>query len=364
MKPRFYKNPWFNDLPDVTLETCEENISLFFSTMHERQLIWKRRFIDKLPRPWTEDPILGVGKFTNVYRELDRNSQWLISHVILDSGLSLKNKVWKILVYRAFNNYNTFEFDPKGKNIQENLVLMGGELRKPIDLIPASKWRNGIPDWEEYNEDEFARFIAGVRATGQNPFTNAYLVNSGRAGRDETYVHSVIPFMHGIVDEVMKKAHTTPEELIALLRTIPSMGSFMTHEFYQDFTYIPRYTGEKFMDFGQDDFTNVGPGADVGIRLTFPSAESPEERKQCIYRLRDMAEAELTKISEQKGENFPYLYWDRKNRKYYVTDKCNITLHQIEMWLCEFQKYWKMHVGKGKQRSVFIQKSTGFFLDA
>lgn len=30
-----------------------------------------------------------------------------------------------------------------------------------------------------------------------------------------------------------------------------------------------------------------------------------------------------------------------------------ITLHQVEMWLCEYQKYWKMRIGEGKQRSTF-----------
>ena len=60
-----------------------------------------------------------------------------------------------------------------------------------------------------------------------------------------------------------------------------------------------------------------------------------------------------SKISEEKGESFPYLYWDKEKQQYYTNDKCNITLHQIEMWLCEFQKYWKMIIGQGKQRSKF-----------
>lgn len=352
-------------LPDDTIDVHQEHKRLFFWLMHERMAIWKRRFIDKKDRPWTENEILRDYKFTNVYRELDRNSQWQIKNILLDDTLSLKNLIWKMMVFRFFNNPETFTFNPKKSEIAIQGDLFGAPIKSGLkqaekfsDLIPATKWRNGIPDYEEYDEDEFSRFIAGVRSSGQNPYTTAYLINSQATPgqpRDYCYTRVVIPTLHKNIPEIIKlvlKAKN-PEEIIDYLIKMPAVANFIAHEFYQDFTYIPRYTDRKFMKFTQDDYTNVGPGASIGIRLIYPSLDSVAKQKQAIYWLRDEAERELAKVAKSKGEPMYYLEWDKKKREYYLTDECNITLHQIEMWLCEFQKYWKMTIKTGKQRSKF-----------
>lgn len=371
---------WYDKLPDESLELYEPNLRLFFETMYERQMIWKRRFIDNLPRPWTKDKIFQESKFTNVYRELDRNSQWQIKNILLDSSLTLRNLIWKMMVFRFFNNPETFTFEPKGKAIQKNIfdapVKSGLRQADSTDeLIPATKWRNGIPDYDEYDEDEFSRFIAGVRSAGQNPYTSAYLINSQAApghSRDYCYTRVVIPYLHKNINKLIVTVKTakTPEDIISYLKTFPAVADFIAHEFYQDFTYIPRYTNRRFMDFDQNDFTNVGPGASIGIRLIYPNLKTVREQKKAIYWLRDAANSWfIERIGNEKGKLFPYLWWNKENQEYKVADKDfyddrteyhgygGITLHQIEMWLCEFQKYWKMIIGEGKQRSKFQPRS-------
>ena len=49
---------WRDKLPNESLEVYEPYLRLFFETMYERQMIWKRRFIDGKERPWTEDKSL------------------------------------------------------------------------------------------------------------------------------------------------------------------------------------------------------------------------------------------------------------------------------------------------------------------
>lgn len=327
---------WHTKLPDENLSVYEPFLQLFFETMYERMMIWKRRFIEQKPQPWTENAILRDSKFTNVYRELDRNSQWQIRNILLDDSLSPVNLIWKLMVFRFFNNPETFK--------------RGVEWRG---------WRNGIPDWKDYDEDDFVSFIEEVRKSGQNPYTNAYLINSMSApgkSRDWCYTRLVIPTLHKRIPQLISVVRNadSPESIITYLKTVPSVADFIAHEFYQDFTYIPRYTDREFMRFTQNDFTNVGPGASVGIRLIYPNLKTVREQKQAIYWLRDAAEEQLTKIGALKGEPMGYLEWDKESKEYKLTDKCNITLHQIEMWLCEFQKYWKMMIGEGKQRSKFV----------
>ena len=359
---------WYDKLPDESLKLYEPNLRLFFETMYERQMIWKRRFIDNLPRPWTKDKIFQESKFTNVYRELDRNSQWQIKNILLDNSLTLRNLIWKMMVFRFFNNPETFTFEPKGKAIQKN--IFGAPVKSGLkqadstdELIPATKWRNGIPDYEEYDEDEFSQFIAGIRSVGHNPYTSAYLINSKAApghSRDYCYTRVVIPYLHKNINKLIATVKTakTPEDIISYLKTFPAVADFIAHEFYQDFTYIPRYTDRKFMKFDQNDFTNVGPGASIGIRLIYPNLKTVREQKQAIYWLQERSGIMLSQIGAKKKEYFPFLEWDKQEREYYVTHSSrNVTLHQIEMWLCEFQKYWKMIIGEGKQRSKFQPRS-------
>ena len=327
---------WHTKLPDENLSVYEPFLQLFFETMYERMMIWKRRFIEQKPQPWTENAILRDSKFTNVYRELDRNSQWQIRNILLDDSLSPVNLIWKLMVFRFFNNPETFK--------------RGAEW---------CGWRNGIPDWKDYDEDDFVSFIEEVRKSGQNPYTNAYLINSMSApgkSRDWCYTRLVIPTLHKRIPQLISVVRNadSPESIITYLKTVPAVADFIAHEFYQDFTYIPRYTDREFMRFTQNDFTNVGPGASVGIRLIYPNLKTAREQKQAIYWLRDAAKEQLTKIGTLKGEPMGYLEWDKESKEYKLTDKCNITLHQIEMWLCEFQKYWKMMIGEGKQRSKFV----------
>jgi hypothetical protein len=317
---------WYKLLPNKYLDVHEENLNEFYRTMFERQMIWHKRFIEKMPQEqWTKDLILKNNKFTNVYRELDRNSQWLIKNVIFKEKNDIYNMIWKIMLFRHFNEPKTFDIE-----------------------------YGGIPNYEEYDEEKFFKRIVKIRAIGINPFTTAYLVGGGiKTGisRDEYFCKQVIPELHKcipIIYEWMQECEM-PELFVKNLCTIRGVGKFIAHEFYQDFTYIKIYAGQEWFLWTQNDFINVGPGASIGIRLIFPSLKN---QKEGIYILRDIAESKLNEFG-----NFPYLKWDIISSKYVSSNECNISLHQIEMWLCEYQKYWKMVMGVGKQRSKFIPYS-------
>jgi hypothetical protein len=335
---------WSDKLPDDNIDVYEPYLKLFFETLYERQMIWYRRFILKQDQPWTDNEFFRNNKFTNVYRELDRNSQWMIKYIMLDTELDLKNLVWKMMFFRYFNKPETFTFS--------NLMLTS-----------ASKWRNGIPNFDEYNADEYYEYLKGVHSTGQALHTDAYITSYGAIGDGiKFYSHIVLPTLHDKLDnlfEVVKTANT-PEEIIKFLRTLPGCGKFMAHEFYTDFTYIPKYTNYEFMKFGANDFTNVGPGSCTGIRLIFPSRKINKDRLKAIYELQSMAKEYLDNISAEKGEKLQYLEWNKDKHEYHTITECNITLHQIEMWLCEFQKYWRMMLGCGKQQKKFIPKNPDY----
>jgi len=339
-KTAYGKKAWHKLLPDSSEIVNEENLNLFFQTMFERQEIWWNRFILKQKRPWTDDVYLLKNKFTNVFRELDRHSQWQIKHIFMEPN-SKKDLLWKILLFRIFNCPESFEWI--------------GNQRKSFDGL--------MPAYSEYDKEEWADLILGYRATGNNPYTNAYLINSqacpGKT-RDWCYTNVVVPEIHDAIPELLLLMRTAlvPEDIIKFLKQLPAVADFIAHEFYQDFTYAPRYAQKELMRFDQDDYTNVGPGAAIGIRLIFPNLEK-RNQESGIYKLRDMAVNKLKEFGD-----FKYIDWDNDNGYYCEpidTDK-KITLHQIEMWLCEFQKYWKMKIGMGKQRSVFTPQTDEIYV--
>lgn len=332
-------------LPSTDLELCEENFELFFKIMFDRQEIWHNRFILKKERPWTENEIFQNYKFTNVYRELDRNSQFQIKHIFTPFRKTKNRKefVWQIMFFRYFNNPEFFEF-----------IKDEGYFQDKLD----SEKTYYIPSMEDFDSDVLKCAMEDFREIGGNPFTNAYLTNSQACPgwtRDQCFAYKVIPTlkeMNTEITNILIKAKS-PEEIIKVLLKLPSVSNFMAHEFYQDFTYAPRYSEVKLMRFDQDDYTNVGPGADAGIRWIFPDRKSGKDKLQAIYDLRDLA----VDILAESGK-FKFLGYDiNKGEYFYDKNNPKITLHQVEMWLCEFQKYKKMQLKLGKQRSRFIPKT-------
>lgn len=315
----------------------EENLKLFFNMIYDRQMIWKRRFIDCTPAPWTTNEIFAKYKFCNLYREHDRSSQWEIRNIIMDDSLSDKNLIWKILVYRTFNNPETFA--------------------RALD-----KWSNGIPNIEEYDENEFAAHIENIRAIGLNPFTNAYSISGNIVAGDSidnAFCHTVVPAIYRSIDAIcmMLNNADVPEQVITFLMTLPGASSFMAHEYYQDMTYISIYTDRDIMKFDQNDFTNLGPGSSQGVRLIFPKLRGAEQLS-CYTYLQNIAEERLEEIGLEKGELMPYVSWNKQAHKYEVITENNLSLNQIEGALCEFSKYMRILRGTGRPRCPEFEPRT------
>jgi hypothetical protein len=333
-KNRIDKKSWGHLLPSTDLDICIENLDLFFNTMFDRQEIWHKRFILKQDAPWTKDKIFRNNKFTNVYRELDRHSQWQINNVLLKETNRLEI-IWKLMLFRIFNKPELFDF---------------------IGSVKNKSFNGKMPSYKQFDDQEFFDLVSRFRATGESPFTNAYYINStfSKGTRDECYCFVTANMIHSNVPRINRLCLEAedPEEIVSFFRTIPGVAQFIAHEFYQDFTYSPTYSGVYLMKFTQDDYTNVGPGASLGVRLIFPMLVG-KGQEDAIHILTDIANSKL----EEYGD-FKYLNWNKKERKYFVTPgKGRLSLHQIEMYLCEFSKYWKMKVGLGKQRSIFSPKS-------
>lgn len=319
--------PWEVLLPPITQEVNEEHLKLFFEIMYERQEIWYKRNILKLPAPWSENPILRDYNFTHVYRELDRNSQWEIDNIISIDEIPEIEKFWMVCFFRLMNEPRFFEYYKKKEG-----------------------FKYALPTRKEFQKARFYAVVTNYRKLGYNPYTSAYLINTACCPgerRDKCYAFKIIATLHKEAENVFKTMITAkqPEEFIKHLMTLPAIAEFVSHEIYISLCYFATYShAGAIMPWDENDFTNVGPGCSLGIRLIFPSTIA-KDQKEKIYQLRDMSVDYLP-------DDFKYLEWSGR-RKYYTSDENNISLHQCEMWLCEFSKYWKMINGVGKTRKKY-----------
>ena len=334
---KYEKEIWSAQLPAISLQKDNNNYNEFFKTMLERQLIWKRRFIDKTPRPWTTDKIFDTGKFTNVYRSLDRNSMWEIENIILDDDLDLPNLVWKTIFFRLFNNPATFEDNPATQIV----------------------YRNGIPSLSEFDKVEWLKYLKRFRNNGNNPFTNAYLISS-KGDRDRHFAYTVLPDFHKRINELIATCRNArnAQSLFKYLKSFTNVADFMAFQLFMDLTYIDKFTNRSFMKVTEDSATTIGPGSGLGLRLIYPSAQTQSEQLEKLTALRDES-YQWFEDHKEYGE-FPYLHFDKTSKMFYVSDDWNLTLSEIEQWLCEYSKYWKMKIGMGKQRQSFKPVTKGF----
>lgn len=330
---------YFQFLPNRELEVSEENLQRFFETMYERQMIWKRRFIDKSLAPWTNDEIFQTNKFPNLYRELDRSSWWLISNIIMNPELSLKNKVWKCIVYRLFNSPDFFEF-----------------------LSTVTDWEGGIPDYEKFAEQQpkFITIAKTLQNMGAKPFTDAYIISSSFVAntgknRAEAYADNALSELWASIDLIIDTvliAEST-RDIIDVLVTIPGVQKFIANELMQDMIYINRFSKEDFIPFNVNELTNVGPGSLLGLRIIFPNRVINSQRVSGMRELLAMAKEKLNEVAEQAGEPMVYAKYDPDKKGYVPTHEFNLTLNNIEGWLCEYSKYWKIAMKVGKMQRKF-----------
>jgi len=320
--------------PEDTMEVCEKNIDDFFNFMYERHMIWRRRFIDKLPKEqWTENLILKNYKYTNIYRELDRGTLWYLKNIAepyvknydesqhsrqmvrKDNDELFKKLLWETTLYRLCNRIETFE-------------------------------RVGIPDLVTYNHDElhndFWAKLHEIELDGKAVMTSAHLTCPTTFGKTkvEGYIEAIND-LHKKLDELVSDICKckTSEQVFNELKSIHCVGNFIAYEVLCDLMYT-QSIGWAGVPFKEDDWANVGPGAFEAIRMLYPSTIGKHNIYRRLVQLRDEQDIHFKRL----GITFPY---------YEKFTKGHLSLRSLEHSCCEFSKFWLQMRGLGKQRMIF-----------
>ena len=222
-----------------------QNFDYYLNFIVERmEIFWKRYF--HVPLPVTDDPIFRDFKFTNVYRALDRVSQYLIRDVIYNGKeYSKEDMFFRILLFKHFNKIETW------KQLESEL----GDITLDVDF------------------DNIIEVLDEMIPRGPI-YSNAYVVNccffqmekySHIQGWSKHRAHIDIfrkeIFENGFVNKLL--AAESALELYNLLHSLSIYGDFTAQQYTFDFMYSPLF------DFSENDFIVAGPGAKKGIEWTF-----------------------------------------------------------------------------------------------
>ncbi|WP_211101600.1 nucleotide kinase domain-containing protein [Niveispirillum sp. SYP-B3756] len=260
----------------------------------ERQAVFFRRAHGE-KRPWTDNPMLRIYKFTNAYRASDRVSQYLIRHVIYRDDLpkSPREVFFRILLFKLFNKIETWEL-----------------LERTLGPI----------SFEDYRFNVYDTVLARAMQAGQRIYSAAYIMPPGSSafGRSAKHQNHLLLLERMMDDRLGERlAQTrTMQEGFEKLRSYPTIGDFLAYQFITDINY------SELTDFSEMDFVVPGPGARDGLRKCFVDPGGLNE-PELIRLMADLQEQEF----ERLGLDFQSL-WGRR-----------LQLIDCQNLFCEVDKY-------------------------
>ena len=278
-----------------------EAVSAFVHFVHERQVIYELKSSGAAP-PYTNNVVMQSKWFTNMYRELDRGTMYFRKQILAEHShlpSCYKEVVFKAIVYRLINKIETF--DEFGK-------------------LPC------ISEWKD-----FQRFLGEKMSSGGVIFTSAHQ-NMGLT-RFCLTIKDVLKDINQLTQSII--GAESLEMCFNILKSIQNIGNFFAWQICCDFLEL------RLINFDENSWTCLGPGAKAGLRRIFVVKSEKEELPLVL---------QLTKIMDYSfkalGLQFPHFL----NKK--------LTLKIVEHALCEYDKYFRAATNQPTRERIFHSRSS------
>lgn len=328
----------------------------------DRYRVHKHKDVEKLPPPWTKNPILQEFKFTNVRREHDRQTRYLIDYIINKPDLTLEDKIVNTFLFRAWNNWATLKsfgfpypakmlYDPQFKERVRPLYQGLAELQ------PDRLWYNNA--YNQGGTKHAWKFPAG------DGYQRAYKESEAKKYADWEPDIPLRPFHvgvwlgeHHIVDRLLNAK--SQQEAFDIIKSLRGFADFLAYQVFVDLTYIPE------LPFSENEFTIAGPGCKKGLDYLFIDRDGMTY-EECLFWLRNCINGEgkeaydlfnsneLEEIEELKG--YPHKVYDpdRLFSDLPEYDRC-MNVMSLENCMCELSKYMRVVRGEGRPRNKYRPK--------
>ena len=283
------------------VEIREEAFKYYFHFMQKRMDIFWERYEGSV-YPWTDDPILKVHKFTNVYRSSDRVSQYLIKNVIYNNEEKYTEEdiLLRILIFKVFNKIETWEY------LKENF----GEITV-----------------KKFNSNEISKLLSD-RISQKPIFNSAYLMTGCHQdflqypSKHERWLVMIDRefIKNKLFNKIIKSKSL--KDIFDLLCECPFIGDFLAYQYAIDFNY------SNVINFDENSFVKAGIGAIRGI-------------KKCFLETNGYSNEDLIRYTKD--------HLDIYREKYGYTNFKNLfgrepTLIDIQNCFCETDKYLRVRM--------------------
>lgn len=293
------------------------NFLQFVGFMKERHDIYLRRQSGHVP-PWTEDPVLQVYKFCNVYRELDTVTIWVRENI--RELFSDHPNLWFMLcAARQINHPDTL-----------------------TELIADKKAWPHAKDLGKWEPERLRSIMNDRKARGEQVYTGAYMLTNVLNKADSRphdkpwfTAHKVLGSVRNLQKEVKAGLKVSMKATHSILRSGYGWGGFMAYEVVCDMRWTQ--LGENWGDV--DTFAHAGPGALRGLNIVEgKDKNTPRKEEDALVFMREL-------LLETRRA------WPRVCKMY-----PRLELREIEHSLCEFDKWTRVRNGEGTPRSKFKPK--------
>lgn len=325
-----------------------------YEWMKDRYAIHVKKDLQRLPAPWTNNPILRQVKFCNVRREHDRQSLNLINNIVKHRDLSLADKMFNCVLFRMFNMWEPIQALGGPWTIKEfantdlelaretlkNFEAQGGKVFTNAFNTGGLKQCLAFPELVvNHKEQRFGGMVVKVYRVGQglvdemdykvakklaedNP--GEYTIEGWEPYMPMRVIRSLVAFVKKYPDyfERLLQLETPEQVYLKMYYEIEGLGPFLAYQIWVDFTYIEEYP------FSENHFTVSGPGCRAGIDLLFKD-KAGMTHDECIFWLRDyqnLVFAQLGYVPEQ--------FWSAEE-----PHDQTMNVMQLENMFCELQKY-------------------------
>lgn len=345
----------------------EANLKLLTEFIIERYSIHLKKDIELLPSPWSTNPVLSQVKFTNIRREMDRQTKEYI-RVIAESGSSWKTRFWNTVMFRMYNHINpwnevfkgVFEVSRAGSDPQYLTSIRNGLIEMLDSGKPAFtnafncggiKRSHAFPEFQYKENDRMGdTFKITFNDGSSGYYNNATRLELKNKERFCDEYEQFIPmrFVRFITHEANVSRPSLHEEIITvdsqkeayeLITSIRGISRFLAYQIYVDLCYNFDFK------FSENEFTVSGPGCDAGLDLLFDNKDGLSY-SELIFWLRD----------NQTSLNIDFV----NLMSDLPLEERKLSVMSIENCMCELGKYIKcttsVNLGKPPKGRVGISK--------
>lgn len=337
-----------------------DSVHHFKTFVIDRYNIHKRKDVKKLPEPWTENSILKEYKFTNVRREHDRQTRYLIDNITNNPELSLEDKIVNTFLFRAWNNWSTlrdFGFPYSAEEIYSPTLKQ--RIWPKYEVLRRENkdrlWYNNA-----YNQ-------GGTKCAWK--FENADLRevpykfgNKHDLGDDKQADFTEIPLRpfnvgiwlgRGHIVEKLLKAKNQ-QKAFEIIKSVRGFADFLAYQVFVDLTYIPEFP------FSENEFTVAGPGCKKGLDYIFKDRDGMTY-EECLFWLRDRINYEnynlfmcdeLKDFEEENGYSHRSYNPEKLFSDLPEYDR-KMNVMSLENCMCELSKYLRTVRGEGRPRCKY-----------